>query len=211
MSGEAVLLTTKQKLERARYYARQRSRHERQSILIYESNENPGTYRVAPPPPVVGAGVTWVPMDEWTQVEEVAYERPIHPLQSRPNWFMVRLWQENPTKRRHRKKSSTGRRTCYYDTDPCVYCGKTPNKPSTEHAIPRSQGGPGGWENRVSACYKCNTYRNNWPLLLWLVAIHKHGNPKAAAKALGMEYPDRTVFYRNKLDRDDDEGISLAS
>ncbi len=195
-------------LERTRYYARERSRHERRAIAIYQSLSQPDQYRVTPIDSTE-AEREWVPEGAWVQVEAIGAGDGKFPpnLQPHQHWFMTRLWQESPTKRRKRRKTPSGRRSCYYDIDPCVYCGTVPEKPSTEHVIAKSHGGPGGWENRVSACYKCNTYRNNWPLLLWLTAIHEHGSPRQAAKVLGTQYPDRTVFYKNELDSDADDMV----
>lgn len=195
-------------LERSRYYARYRSRHERRSMAIFQSLAEPHEYRVIPLD-ANDAERAWVPVEAWVKVEEVEYESKLNLPHTQQHWFMARLWQSSPTKRRKRKKTPDGRRSCYYDTDPCVYCGEVPKKPSTEHAIPKSHGGPGGWENRVSACYKCNTYRNNWPLILWLVAIRKHGSPRDAAKALGAEFPDRTIFHRNVLDMETDQVVKF--
>lgn len=195
-------------LARAQYYARRRMRHERRSMAVFESKDTPGTFRVAPAQPE--NDTEWTPDDLWTKVDELVYvPKNVPKFSERPHWFMARLWQQNPTNRKRRKKTPDGRRSCYYDQDPCVYCGNVPKKPSTEHAIPKSHGGPGGWENRVNACYRCNTYRNNWPMLLWLWALQKYGSPKEAARALGAQFPDRSVL-RPKTNSLDNEAPELV-
>jgi 5-methylcytosine-specific restriction endonuclease McrA len=43
----------------------------------------------------------------------------------------------------------------------CQYCGSTQGKMTTDHVIPRSQGGAESWRNLVCACSACNRTKGN--------------------------------------------------
>jgi 5-methylcytosine-specific restriction endonuclease McrA len=43
----------------------------------------------------------------------------------------------------------------------CQYCGSTQGKMTTDHVIPRSQGGAESWRNLVCACAGCNRRKGN--------------------------------------------------
>lgn len=56
---------------------------------------------------------------------------------------------------------------------PCFFCdrqltrprsrgGPRPTDASKEHLQPLSRGGDDSWENRVTACYQCNTFTGDW-------------------------------------------------
>jgi len=58
----------------------------------------------------------------------------------------------------------------------CVYCGE--KKPLTrDHLIPLSKGGGFTKENIVPACKRCNSIKNNHPVLLQLLAMDKPQEP----------------------------------
>jgi len=42
------------------------------------------------------------------------------------------------------------------DGNQCQYCGKTSEKLTIDHIVPRKYGGQATWENLVSACVSCN-------------------------------------------------------
>jgi len=45
----------------------------------------------------------------------------------------------------------------------CLYCGRafTRNELSRDHMVPRSRGGQNSWENCVTACKRCNHYKDD--------------------------------------------------
>jgi 5-methylcytosine-specific restriction endonuclease McrA len=43
----------------------------------------------------------------------------------------------------------------------CQYCGSTQGKMTTDHVVPRSQGGAESWRNLVCACAACNRLKGN--------------------------------------------------
>ena len=42
------------------------------------------------------------------------------------------------------------------DSNQCQYCGKTSEKLTIDHIVPRKYGGQATWENLVCACVSCN-------------------------------------------------------
>jgi 5-methylcytosine-specific restriction endonuclease McrA len=46
------------------------------------------------------------------------------------------------------------------DGNACGYCGSTKDL-TLDHVFPKSRGGKTQWENLVTACKKCNTYKGN--------------------------------------------------
>lgn len=49
------------------------------------------------------------------------------------------------------------------DGNICLYCGDhfTPSLLTRDHILPLSRGGIDGWENVVTACYRCNNHKGN--------------------------------------------------
>lgn len=47
------------------------------------------------------------------------------------------------------------------DAHRCQYCGSAHGKMTTDHVIPRSQGGMESWRNLVCACAACNRAKGN--------------------------------------------------
>ncbi|MEW6684916.1 MAG: HNH endonuclease [Candidatus Edwardsbacteria bacterium] len=47
------------------------------------------------------------------------------------------------------------------DQHTCQYCGTTKGPLTTDHIIPKSQGGEDSWENLVCACIKCNNKKGD--------------------------------------------------
>lgn len=43
----------------------------------------------------------------------------------------------------------------------CQYCGSSHGKMTTDHVVPRSQGGSESWRNLVCACASCNRRKGN--------------------------------------------------
>ena len=43
----------------------------------------------------------------------------------------------------------------------CCYCGAHIHKPTIDHVVPQSKGGPTTWENIVTCCKPCNTKKKN--------------------------------------------------
>jgi 5-methylcytosine-specific restriction endonuclease McrA len=43
----------------------------------------------------------------------------------------------------------------------CQYCGSSHGKMTTDHVVPRSQGGAESWRNLVCACAACNRRKGN--------------------------------------------------
>jgi 5-methylcytosine-specific restriction endonuclease McrA len=50
--------------------------------------------------------------------------------------------------------------------DPCAYCDA--RSEARDHIIPKSDGGPDGWDNRTGACHRCNNTKQSSPLLVFL-------------------------------------------
>lgn len=70
------------------------------------------------------------------------------------------------SKRYHKTEESIkyNRRNLYLrDLYSCQYCGETfGSKDLTiDHVLPRSMGGKNGWENTVTACKPCNSFKGN--------------------------------------------------
>lgn len=63
----------------------------------------------------------------------------------------------------------------------CVWCGAgfdRLSRPTTEHVVPRSKGGPSWLENEVAACRRCNGERGHRALVEWLDECERRGwNP----------------------------------
>jgi 5-methylcytosine-specific restriction endonuclease McrA len=51
--------------------------------------------------------------------------------------------------------------------DPCSHCGESGG--TIDHVVPVSAGGAHSPDNLVGACVRCNSSKNNRPLLLWMV------------------------------------------
>jgi len=47
------------------------------------------------------------------------------------------------------------------DNFTCQYCGKNQEILTTDHIIPKAQGGPESWYNLVTACVKCNNRKGD--------------------------------------------------
>ncbi|MFQ6102835.1 MAG: HNH endonuclease [Candidatus Glassbacteria bacterium] len=47
------------------------------------------------------------------------------------------------------------------DNFTCQYCGKRHEVLTTDHVIPKSQGGSESWSNLVTACIKCNNLKGD--------------------------------------------------
>lgn len=62
-----------------------------------------------------------------------------------------RVWKVPPVNRREVLRRDHHR---------CQYCGTT-KRLTLDHVIPRSQGGKHSWDNVVTACEKCNTFKGN--------------------------------------------------
>lgn len=50
--------------------------------------------------------------------------------------------------------------------DPCAYCGESSE--ARDHIIPKADGGPDDWMNRTGACHRCNSTKQQTPLLIFL-------------------------------------------
>ena len=54
----------------------------------------------------------------------------------------------------------------------CVWCSAPLddhlNKPTTDHLVPRTKGGPSWLENEVAACRRCNSERGHQSIAGWL-------------------------------------------
>lgn len=50
------------------------------------------------------------------------------------------------------------------DNRQCQYCGKKTGMMTTDHIIPKAQGGGDTWENLVCACLECNNRKGNQDL-----------------------------------------------
>lgn len=64
------------------------------------------------------------------------------------------------------KRGEEGRYKQVLLNDPCCYCG-APSE-ARDHIVPRCDGGPDDWTNRVGACHRCNSVKQSTPLLLFL-------------------------------------------
>ena len=47
------------------------------------------------------------------------------------------------------------------DNYTCQYCGRKRDVLTTDHIIPKSQGGTESWNNLVTACIKCNNFKGD--------------------------------------------------
>ncbi len=62
-----------------------------------------------------------------------------------------RMWKIPPVNRRNVLKR---------DNHTCQYCGST-KRLTIDHVVPRSHGGSHSWENVVTACEPCNSYKGD--------------------------------------------------
>ncbi len=71
----------------------------------------------------------------------------------------IRLTSGNPE--RHWKLPPVNRREVFRrDNHTCQYCGSTRHL-TLDHVIPRSKGGSHTWDNVVTACEKCNSFKGD--------------------------------------------------
>ena len=71
----------------------------------------------------------------------------------------IRLTSGDPE--RHWKLPPVNRREIFRrDNHTCQYCGSTKHL-TLDHVIPRSKGGIHTWDNVVTACGKCNSYKGD--------------------------------------------------
>lgn len=64
--------------------------------------------------------------------------------------------------RPHRRSTAlTKKNVLKRDGHRCQYCGSTHGKMTTDHVVPRSQGGAESWRNLVCACAACNRAKGN--------------------------------------------------
>lgn len=61
--------------------------------------------------------------------------------------------------------------------DPCVYCGGEAD--TIDHIEPISAGGSGEWDNLAAACRKCNSTKNDRPLLIHLLRERRRSDEAA--------------------------------
>jgi 5-methylcytosine-specific restriction endonuclease McrA len=47
------------------------------------------------------------------------------------------------------------------DNHTCQYCGKNHDPLTTDHVVPKSQGGKESWDNLVTACIRCNNLKGD--------------------------------------------------
>lgn len=62
---------------------------------------------------------------------------------------------------RRKEISLTKKNIIKRDNHTCQYCGKKAGMMTTDHIIPRAQGGSDSWENLVCACLECNNRKGN--------------------------------------------------
>lgn len=79
------------------------------------------------------------------------------------------------------------------DKNTCCYCGKIIKDKgdfTIDHVIPQSQNGPSSWENCVTSCKKCNTFKaNRTPEQANLFMVYQPFKPKS--------YTDMLLFDCN--------------
>lgn len=64
--------------------------------------------------------------------------------------------------RRPYKKPKFSKKAVFIrDNFTCQYCGKTINKPTLDHILPRCRGGVNSWTNVITACHTCNNKKSN--------------------------------------------------
>jgi 5-methylcytosine-specific restriction endonuclease McrA len=73
-----------------------------------------------------------------------------------PSIIRLRQYVHTPFKRVSLNRGNIFRRDGYA----CLYCGSTKSL-TIDHVIPRSQGGRDTWENLVTCCQRCNTFKGN--------------------------------------------------
>lgn len=65
-------------------------------------------------------------------------------------------------KRPQRHRVAFNRRNVFRrDDHACQYCGRRSNDLTLDHVMPRSRGGPTGWENVVACCRACNAKKRD--------------------------------------------------
>lgn len=73
-----------------------------------------------------------------------------------PSIIRLNRYVNLPYKRVSMSRQNIFKRDAYR----CVYCG-TRDRLTLDHVLPRSRGGRDTWQNLVTACQKCNTYKGN--------------------------------------------------
>ncbi|MFN2432194.1 MAG: HNH endonuclease [Gemmatimonadota bacterium] len=66
-----------------------------------------------------------------------------------------------PVRPHRRAVALTKKNVLRRDGHRCQYCGATQSKMTTDHVVPRSQGGTDSWRNLVCACAACNRRKGN--------------------------------------------------
>ena len=82
------------------------------------------------------------------------------PTRAVPVPSVVRL--KRYVRRPHRQKVAFNRRNLFRrDDHRCQYCGRHASDLTLDHVLPRSRGGPTGWENVVACCRSCNAKKRD--------------------------------------------------
>lgn len=95
--------------------------------------------------------------------------------------------------------------------DPCSYCGGIPT--GLDHIQPRSTYEPGpnsrkfrywmnSWENRTPACMRCDNFKGDSPVLLFLIKIQRRGLPdvtRSQTKRMGGLFRAMRRGFRNSV------------
>ena len=73
---------------------------------------------------------------------------------------MIRLVTYVRVPRDNARRRITRRAVFARDSWTCQYCGTTSHL-TVDHMVPRSRGGPSGWDNIVTSCAPCNRRKGN--------------------------------------------------
>ena len=96
--------------------------------------------------PAQGEGRSCSSTGRWElHSENATYSRPV----------VIRLASFVRVPRDAHRRKITRRAVFARDEWTCQYCGSR-SKLTVDHVIPRSKGGPSGWENIVASCAPCN-------------------------------------------------------